>query len=161
MAQLEDPGLIGYRLGGIFLDDFPFPQVAVVAVGDFDRAGLGAVAAVVADLLVDVAGGLLDEGLEIPRRAFQLLELREREDFDVEIAGALDELRGDDAGRAIPGRKGLVQMGHHPADGGGILDQIDLETGIGQVERSLDAGDASSLHEYGTDFFLLTFFHDS
>ena len=161
MAQFQDPGLVGDRLGGIFLDDLPLPQVAVVAVVDLDRAGLGAVAAVVADLLVDVAGGLLDGGLEIPRRPFQLLEPGEGQDFDIEIAGALDELRGDDAGRAIAGGKGLVQMGHHPADGGRILDQIDLETGIGQVEGSLDAGDAPSLHQYGADFFLLTFFHDS
>ena len=68
MAQFQDPGLVGDRLGGIFLDDLSLPQVAVVAIVNLDRAGLGAVAAVVADLLVDVAGGLLDGGLEIPRR---------------------------------------------------------------------------------------------
>ncbi len=153
MAQFQDPGLVGDRLGGIFLDDLSLPQIAVVAIVDLDRADLGAVAAVVADLLVDVAGGLLYGGLEIPRRAFQLLQFGEGQDFDVEVAGALDELGRDDAGRAIAGGKGLVQVGHHPADGGRILDQIDLESGIGQVEGGLDAGDAPSLNEYGADLF--------
>ena len=56
----------------------------------------------------------------------------------------VDHLRGEDAGRAVQGREGLVQLGHLAADGGLLFDDVDLEARVGDVQRRLDAGDAAA-----------------
>jgi hypothetical protein len=57
-------------------------------------------------------------------------------------------MRGrQDAGRAIQGREGLVELGHVPADGRFALDQVDMEARVGDLERRLDAGDAAAHHQ--------------
>lgn len=50
-------------------------------------------------------------------------------------------------------------MGHHAADRGLPLDEIHLETGVGQIERGLHSGDSASLHEHRTDLLLTVFTH--
>ena len=83
-------------------------------------------------------------------------DLRLRDDLDVRMPGHLDELGGDQAGGAIVGGKGLVQLGHDPADGDILLHQIDLETRIGCVQGGLHAGDAAPYHANGADFRLVS-----
>jgi hypothetical protein len=70
-----------------------------------------------------------------------------------------DELGRDDAGGAIAGRKRLVQMRHHAADGGVALDEIDLEAAVGQVEGGLDAGNAAARHQHRANFLVVVFTH--
>jgi hypothetical protein len=67
-------------------------------------------------------------------------------DFDVEMAADVDQLGADIAHGAIIGREGLVQLGHMPADGRFLLNQVDLEALIGQIQGSLNAGDAAANH---------------
>ena len=38
-----------------------------------------------------------------------------------------------------------------------MLHQIDLETGVGQIERRLNAGDAAALHQHRADYLILSF----
>jgi len=40
--------------------------------------------------------------------------------------------------------EGLVQLGHHAADGGGLLHEIDIEAGIGQIESGLHSANPSA-----------------
>ena len=94
------------------------------------------------------------------RFAFQPDEFGQRQDFNVQVARAFDELGRADAGGAIAGRKGLVQMRHHAADGGVALDEINLEAAVGQVEGGLDAGNAAALHQHRANFFAVGFTHD-
>ena len=131
MAQFEDAGLVGNGLGGIFLNAFPFSQLAVVSVINFHRADFGAITAIIADSLIDIAGSLFDIGFKVSRCSFQLLQGGKGEDFNVVISGTLNKLGRDDTGCAITGGKGFIQVRHHPADRGRLLDQIDLKPGIG------------------------------
>ena len=62
-----------------------------------------------------------------------------------------DQLGRDDAHGAVIGGKGLVELGHDPADGGLGLHQVDIKTGIGQVQRGLDAGYAAAYHHHRAD----------
>ena len=52
--------------------------------------------------------------------------------------------RGEDTGRAVVGREGLIQLGHHSADRGLFLDQIDLVAHIGQVQGCKYSGNAAA-----------------
>ena len=56
----------------------------------------------------------------------------------------LDQFGGQDSHRAVIGGKRLVQLGHVPADARSLFNQINLKTGRGEIERSLDAADASA-----------------
>jgi hypothetical protein len=98
-------------------------------------------------------------GLEMAGFAFQADEFGQREDFDVQVARAFDELGRDDAGGAIAGRERLVQVRHHAADGGVALDEIDLEAAVGQVEGGLDAGNAAAGHQHRANFLVVVFTH--
>jgi hypothetical protein len=91
-----------------------------------------------------------DVGGEVARFAFQLLEFGQRKDFDVLVAAGLNQLRRQDAHRAVVGGEGLVELGHRPADGGALLDEVYLDAGVGQVERGLDTGDAAAYHHGGS-----------
>ena len=57
-------------------------------------------------------------------------------------------LRCEDAGGAIEGGEGLVELRHVPADRRFALDQIHRITRVGDLERGLDAGDAAA-HDQG------------
>ena len=81
-------------------------------------------------------------GGKIADIAFQLVHLAVAEQGDVGVAAGVDHLGGQDAGRAVQGGKGLVELGHVPADGGLALDQVDVDAGLGDVQRGLNAGDA-------------------
>jgi len=60
------------------------------------------------------------------------------------VPGTFDHLGGQDADGAIVGGKGLIQLGHPPADAGCSLHQVDPKAHIGQVNGGLDASDASA-----------------
>jgi len=48
-----------------------------------------------------------------------------------------DHLGGQDAGRAVESGEGLVELGHVAADRGSLLDEVDLEAGVGDLEVAL------------------------
>ena len=60
------------------------------------------------------------------------------------FCAAVDHLRRQDARRAVERRERLVDLGHLAADGRLLLDDVDLEAGLRDVERGLDAGDAAA-----------------
>jgi hypothetical protein len=66
---------------------------------------------------VDVARPLQDLHLEAPRLSAHLLQVRERQQLDIEMPPHLNQLGRQDAHGAVIGGKGLVELGHHPADG--------------------------------------------
>ena len=105
------------------------------------RAGTSAHPAAGAPLQVNVPRLLLYLDGEVTHLAGDPRHLGAGHDLDVQMPPALHQLGGQDAHRAVVGGEGLVQLGHHPADGGRRLHQVDLEAGFGQVERGLDAAD--------------------
>jgi hypothetical protein len=58
------------------------------------------------------------------------------------MVGHLHQFRGKHAGGAVIGGKGFVQLRHVPAKGMGFIEKIDIKTGIGQIQSTLDAANA-------------------
>src|SRR5664280_1126523 len=130
-----------------FVDGLALAQFLVVAVGDHDGALGGAFAATGAEIGVDEARVVEHLGLEVPRLSFEAGELRIGDDVDVEVPAGLDQLRRQRAHRAVVGGEGLVELRHVAAKGRRLLDEVDLVPAFGQIERALDASDASAQHE--------------
>ena len=141
---LGDGEEIGDGLGVEAGDGLAGAQAAVEVAGQRDGAGLGTVAAGVAFFGIDEARLAGDLDGEIAGGTVDLLHVGERDDFDIFVAGAFDELGGEDAHGAIAGGESLVELGHFAADGGGGIDEVDLEAGLGEVQGGLDAGDAGA-----------------
>ena len=53
----------------------------------------------------------------------------------------------ENAGGAIEGGKGLVELGHVAADGGLPLHQVNVLPRIGHGQRGVDSGDAAAHHQ--------------
>ncbi len=58
-----------------------------------------------------------------------------------------EHLGGEDAGGAVQGGEGLVELGHVPADGRLALHHINVVAAVGDFQSRLDAGDAPADHE--------------
>jgi hypothetical protein len=67
-------------------------------------------------------------------------------ELDIDVPADLDQLGRDNSHGTFVRGEGLVELGHHPADGRRLLHQMNEETGISQVQCGLHAGDA------GTDY---------
>ncbi len=93
-------------------------QFAVELVGEVDGAHFGALAAGVALARIHVPRPPPDPDLELPGLPADPLHIGHRDDFDILVAGALDEFRRKDAHGAVAGGEGLIQCGHAAADGG-------------------------------------------
>ena len=143
-AAVVDVGDQGHGLRKVDVHRLVQRQVLVERVGNLDRAVLDAGRAAGALVLVDVSGLLGQRDREVAGRPFHGGNLGVGHDFDVRVAVALDELGRLDAHRTVDGRIGLVQLRHLAADGGRLVDQIDLEPGGGHVERRLYAADAAA-----------------
>jgi hypothetical protein len=129
-------------------------KLHIELVGADDGAGYRAVAATGALDRVHKARVLAQPHGEIARLARDALDLGHRQNINVEVAAGLDQLGRHDAHRAVVGREGLVELRHRPADGRACIREIDLEAGIGQVERCLHPTDARAHHEHGPNFFV-------
>ena len=99
--------------------------------------------------LVHVAGLLADLDVEVAHRAAHLLHLGVGQQGDVLVLAGLGHLGREDAGRAVQGGEGLVELGHVAADAGALLDEVDVVAGVGQLERGLQAGDAAADDQRG------------
>jgi hypothetical protein len=80
----------------------------------------------------------------------------------------LDQFGREYSHGAVIGGKGLVKLRHMSADGGRLLDKVDLKPGGGKIKRGLNTADPSAdnhdiseitLRESFTKLFNLFFFH--
>ena len=143
-AQLLDGVGVGDGLGIELVDGMPFGEAAVEVVQQSDGAGGRAIAAAGALLHVHVAWMLLHGNGEVTRLAFDALHVGAGKQLDVQMPPHLHQLGRHDAHGAVVGGEGLVELGHDPADGRGLVQQVDLEAGFGQVQRGLHAADSGA-----------------
>ncbi len=113
-------------------------------VDDLARALLDADAAAGAVLLIHAARLLADADVEVADEARDLLDLGIAQQGDLVVRPDVRHLGRQDAGRAVQGGEGLVELRHVAADGRLALDHVDGVTGVGQLEGRLDAGDAAA-----------------
>ncbi len=105
-----------------------------------ERTVVPAVAAARALAHVDVARLLPDLDLEIADETFDRLDLGVAVELDAGMLPHFHHARRQDALRAVERGEGFRQPGHLAADRGLALHQHHFVTGIGDVERRLDAG---------------------
>jgi hypothetical protein len=86
--------------------------------------------------------------VEITALTLYLIHFCECENLYVWVPADLDQFRRENSHRAVVGGKGLVQLGHVPADTGTFLNQVNLKPGSGKVQRGLDSADPSADNHY-------------
>ena len=96
---------------------------------------------------VHVARLLLHLHLEIADVARNLGHFGVGQQGDVGVAGGQHHFGCQNAGRAVQGGEGLVQLSHAAADGGVLFYQEDVVSGVSNGQRRLDAGDTSAHHQ--------------
>ena len=115
------------RLGVLDIGGLARRQALIERILHLFRALFGANATSDAFFRIHIARPFSNRYGKIAGLAFHLLHIRHRQQSDVEVAPAFDELRGKNAHRAVVGGKGFVQLSHGPADGGRTLDDVDEE----------------------------------
>ncbi|OQB21562.1 MAG: hypothetical protein BWY12_01605 [candidate division BRC1 bacterium ADurb.Bin183] len=144
---------IGDRLRVIFVDCFSEGKPLLIFVGNADGAFFGAIAAGGAFCLIHKTRMFSDSEREIARLSFDCHEFGACEDFNIFVASALNQFWGKDAQRAVVGGKSFIEHRHISADGGFLFDKKDLVSHSGEVERGLNACDASANHCHCAGYF--------
>ena len=137
-----DDGHIGHGLGKGGIDGFSPAHAHVELGGHALGAFLLAHPATGAGLKIHIAGLLPQPGAKVAGLAGHRINLGVGHQLDLGMPRDIHHLGRHDAGGAIQCGEGLVQLRHPPADTGFPLYQIDLEPGIGDIQRGLHAGDA-------------------
>ncbi len=150
-APLLDSKSVGHRLR-IQLVGGPLDgQPLIKATGDDHRADLGTITAAGALIHINVARMDPYPHREIARFPSDSEHLAIRQQLDVPMTATVHQLGADDAHSAVISRKGLIQLGHVATDGRFLLHQIDLVTGLGQIQGGLDASNAPTDDHHRTD----------
>ncbi len=92
-------------------------------------------------LFVHITGVFQDSGGKPSRLSVKINQLGQGDDLDGRMAGHLDQPWRDHTGGTIVGREGLIQAGHDSAYGWTSIEEVDEETGPGQVQGRLHSGD--------------------
>ena len=158
-AGLHAPGPLGpfdhkrarHRLRIPAVDRLALVQLLVELVVEFDRTGLGAVAAARTLFPIDEAGPDADRGRHPAGAAFEAHEVRQGDDLDVAVPGHGHEARAHRAHRAVVRRERLIEHRHVPAERARLLKQVDFVPGRAQIQAGLDAGNAAADHQHGAD----------
>jgi hypothetical protein len=93
-----------------------------------------------AEIWINVSRSLFDLHFETAALPFDLCQVRVGNHLYVQVPADLDQFGGDDSHGAVIGREGLVELSHNPADGGGFLHQVNVVSGICQIESGLHSG---------------------
>ena len=146
LVALVDHVSAGDGLGVRLVGRLPGTDALVELARHRHRANLGTIPTAGAALQVDVTRLSPDGDLKTARLTGYMFHLREGEQFDVQVPADLDQFGRDDSHGAVVGGKGLVQLGHDPADGRAFFHQINLVARIGKVKGCLHPGDAAADH---------------
>ena len=68
----------------------------------------------------------MNNDLKVPLFAFNPVYLGAGDKADIEMPADLDQFGRDNSHGTIIGGKGLVQLGHYPANGGGFFQKVDV-----------------------------------
>ena len=108
----------GNGLGVFLVCGPPGGQTLIVLARQFHRAHLRTIPAGRALGCINVARSLSEGDLEVSLDAREVLNFSARDQVDVQMPADLDQFGRDNSHGAVIGRKGLVQLAHHAADGG-------------------------------------------
>ena len=103
-------------LGVRYVGRLTIYQLHVMFAGPQHRADFGTVSTGSTFGSIDVAGLLFESQVKSPRLPTHIEDIGIRKNLDIGMVGQFPQLRAHHAGRAIIGGKGLVELGHSPAD---------------------------------------------
>jgi hypothetical protein len=135
----QGDGLREVDMDGLVLRYFLIKWIRV-----FDRAVFDAGRTTRTFALFNIPGLLKQGDLEVSCFSFDTVNFRVRQDLDIRIPADLDQFGREYSDGAVIGRKGLVELGHMAANGRCLVDQVNLETCIGKIERGLNTADPST-----------------
>jgi hypothetical protein len=118
-------------LGERLIDCFSAAQANLIFIGFDHRTNDGALAAGGAVALMDEPRPPSHLHMEVANVAGDLGHFAQGQELDLGMSTDIHHLGAEYSYRAIHGGKGLVQLGHDPADGRFSLHQIYLMSGIG------------------------------
>jgi hypothetical protein len=95
-------------------------------------------------ILKDIPGFFRQCYVKVSCFPFYALNFSEGVDLYVGMPADLDQLGCEYSHGAVIGRKGLVKLGHVAPNAWRLFDQVHLETGVGKIERGLNAADTSA-----------------
>jgi hypothetical protein len=128
------------------VDGFSLAETCIVFIIYLRRTFLSTETTGNTFLGVHITGILDDFDFEISLLPRDALYLRKGQELNVKMPADLDQFGRKDSHGAVIGGEGLVQLGHDATDGGGPFHEIDIITGIGQIECCLHSGNASTDH---------------
>ncbi len=150
MTELQNTKFVRRCLSIELGDRFSGTHFTVKWIGHVDRTGIRTLTAGIAFRFIDISWRDLDFSPKITRFPLQTDEFGKGEYLNIDIAGTFDQFGGYNTGSAIAGRKRLVKLSHHAADGRITLNKIDFKSGISKVEGCLNTGDAAALNQNST-----------
>lgn len=95
-----------------------------------------------------------DIDAEITRCALYLFDFAERYKLNVQMPADLDQYRRDNSHRTVIGGECLVQLRHHPANGGRFFEKVNVVSGICQIKGGLHAGNTATYDQNRTNYIL-------
>jgi hypothetical protein len=134
----------GNGLGVLFEHRFFDRKAFVVAVFQLYRADLGTFATARALGHVDISGIFMDVGGKPTRFPGEFVKFTVGDKLYVQMPADLDQFGRDDSHGTVIGGKGFIQLRHQTANGGRLLQQIDIVSGIGQIQGRLHSGNAAA-----------------
>src|SRR3989338_1171679 len=136
----REAGRDGLRIRNV--DRAPRGQVKLVFVRHHYRADYGTFVAKFALVRIHKSGFLEYLDAEVTHGARNFLHFAIGHQLDLGMALYLDHLGRQNTLRTVQRGEGLGELEHAAADGGLLLDHDHLDAGIGDIEGSLNTGDA-------------------
>ncbi len=131
-------------LSKIDMDGLIFRDLLIKLIRVFDRTVFNTGRTPRAFALDDIPG-LFDQGdPEVPRFPLDTVNFSVGQNLYIGMPADLDQFGGKYSDGAVIGGKGLVKLCHMAANGRCLVDQVNLKTRSGKIQRGLDTADPST-----------------
>ena len=111
------------------------------------RANIHTIPAKIAFLRIDIGRVLANANTEISDITGDFFHFAIGHQGNLWMSGDFDHLRGKNALGTIKSREGLGELCHMPANRRFLLDQNDIETALGHIQRGLNPTDPAADHQ--------------
>jgi hypothetical protein len=135
-------------LGIFHMDRLSLGKPLIIFIVHLGRAFPCAETAGNAFLRVHIARGLNYLDFKVALLPGDAFHLGQGEELNVEMPADLDQFGREDSHGTVVGGEGLVQLGHHAANRGRSLHEVDIITGISQIQCGLHPGNAPTNHHH-------------
>jgi hypothetical protein len=134
----------GNGLSEIDMDGFILRYFLIKLIRIFDRTVFNTGRTTRAFVLLNISGLSIQGYLEVPCFSFYTVNFSIGQDLYIGMPADLDQFGREYSDGAVIGGKGLVKLGHMAANGRCLVDQVNLKTSSGKIERGLNTADPST-----------------